>query len=188
MTEDEILNIIRRFYPDDTELRRTLLLHSEQVRGKALEILSALPETALTPAEVSAGAMLHDIGICRCHAPDIFCTGTRHYLEHGLAGAEMLRSLNDPALEPYARICERHTGSGLTAEEIRNGGLPLPDRDFLPETALEQLICLADKFFSKSGTMQEKTVAQVRRSMMRFGGAPLKRFDALCRTFYIPGY
>ena len=94
----------------------------------------------------------------------------------------MLRDL-DPALEVYARICERHTGSGLTAHEIRLQQLPLPEQDFLPETTEEKLICLADKFFSKSGDLKEKSLETVRHSMMKFGVEPLARFDALCEEF-----
>ena len=37
--------------------------------------------------------MLHDIGILHCHAPKILCTGTEHYLRHGLIGGGMLRDL-----------------------------------------------------------------------------------------------
>ena len=45
------------------------------------------------------------------------------------------------------------------------------------------MICLADKFFSKSGDMQEKTLERVRRSMAKFGSGPAERFEALCRLF-----
>ena len=86
-------------------------------------------------------------------------------------------------LEPFARICERHTGSGITAEEVRKEQLPIPERDFLPETPEEILICLADKFYSKSGDMQEKSLPRIRRSLEKFGPGPLARFDAMCRLF-----
>ena len=86
-------------------------------------------------------------------------------------------------LESCARICERHTGSGITAQEVRDQSLPLPVRDYLPETVEEQLVCLADKFFSKSGNMQEKSLDRIRNSMFKFGPEPLARFDALCRRF-----
>ena len=173
--------VIAHFYPEETPLKRLLLRHSEQVREKALEIakLSGV-ETDLNI--VAIGAMLHDIGILYCHAPKILCTGTEHYLRHGIIGAQMLRDL-DPALEVYARICERHTGSGLTAHEIRLQQLPLPEQDFLPETTEEKLICLADKFFSKSGDLKEKSLETVRHSMMKFGVEPLAHFDALCEEF-----
>ena len=88
-------------------------------------------------------------------------------------------------LEKYARICERHTGSGLAAAEIRAQKLPLPERDYLPETPEEALVCLADKFFSKSGDMEEKPLKKIRRSLAKFGDATLARFDELCRRFMV---
>ncbi len=177
----DYLAAVNFFYPEDNDLRRTLLRHSSQVRDKALEIMagSALP---LDPETVAAGAMLHDIGICMCHAPDIFCNGDAPYIAHGVIGSGMLREYN-PEWETFARICERHTGSGLSAEEIRRQNLSLPARDYLPETLEEKLVCLADKFFSKSGDMQEKSVEQIRRSMAKFGADSLKRFDDLCSLF-----
>ena len=84
-------------------------------------------------------------------------------------------------LEPFARICERHTGSGITAEEVRRQQLPIPERDYLPETPAEKLVCLADKFFSKSGDMREKSLDRIRHSMAKFGPGPAERFEALCR-------
>ena len=181
------MDIIAHFYPDDTPFRRLLIKHSTQVRDKAFEILDNSPLIDKLDREiVNNGALLHDIGIGRCDAPPILCTGTEPYIAHGLIGAQMLRELAaDSSLEPYARICERHTGSGLTAAEIQQEGLPLPQKDFLPETLEEKLICLADKFFSKSGNMQEKPLAKIRKSMAKFGQPALDRFDELCRTFGI---
>ena len=182
----DAMEIIHHFYPEDTPFRRLLLQHSEQVCGKVRALLDD-PLCAGIRKRIDRdlalkGALLHDIGIGRCHAPDILCEGESHYLRHGLEGAAMLRSL-DPELEPYARICERHTGSGITAEEIRKQALPLPEQDLLPETMEEKLICLADKFFSKSGDRQEKSFDRVRRSMAKFGEDSLRRFDALCAEF-----
>ena len=182
------LVIIRHFYPEDTPLRRLLLRHSTQVRDKALAILAnpSRPPLKLDAELVSAGAMLHDIGVLQCHAPSILCVGTRPYIAHGIIGAEMLREYGRTHgidLEPFARICERHTGTGLTAQEIREQRLPLPEQDFLPETPEEKLICLADKFFSKSGDMQEKPLAAVRRSLEKFGPDTMARLDAFCRLF-----
>ena len=180
--------VIRHFYPQDTPLRRLLLHHSTQVRDKALAILASpsCPPHDLDPQLVSAGAMLHDVGILQCHAPSILCEGSRPYIAHGIIGAEMLRDYGRTFgldMEPFARICERHTGMGITAREVREQQLPIPERDYLPETLEEKLICLADKFFSKSGDMQEKPVSAVRRSLEKFGPDTVARFDALCRLF-----
>ena len=180
---DMALEIIDRFYAGQPDLREILLKHSSQVQLKALQIAEA-SGVRVDLEIVSNGAMLHDIGIICCHAPDICCHGERPYLAHGIAGAAMLREIS-LEMEIYARICERHTGSGLSAAEIRSAALPLPGRDFLPETLEEKLICLADKFFSKSGGMKEKSLPKIRRSMEKFGAPSLERFDELCRIFSI---
>lgn len=175
--------IIGVFYAKEPGLCRLLLRHSLQVRDKALQI-AGVSGLALDLGTVSAGALLHDIGIIRCHAPGILCFGELPYISHGVAGAEMLRAYGPEHgldCEACARICERHTGSGLAAEDIRAQHLPLPERDFIPERDEEILICLADKFFSKSGKMEEKSFPAVRRSLEKFGEASLARFDALCR-------
>ena len=67
------------------------------------------------------------------------------------------------------------------AAEIRERKLRLPERDLLPESAEEKIICLADKFFSKSGAMEEKSVDQIRKGMLKFGEASLERFDELLK-------
>ncbi len=182
----DALQIIDHFYPEDTPLKQLLLKHSMQVRDKALALMAA-PEVeamGLNRALVLNGAMLHDIGIGRCHAPSILCNGDADYICHGIIGAAMLREFA-PELEAYARICERHTGAGITAEEIAAEHLPLPLRDYLPETPEEKLICLADKFFSKSGDQKEKSLDRIIHELAKFGPAALARFNAMCELFHV---
>ena len=188
----QALDIFYSFYPDKQDpLRGDLFLHSCQVQQKALEIFKLLPEEEKKHIDISVvenGALLHDVGVKMCHAPDIRCHGKEHYMLHGLLGAEMLREYGKKHsldLEVYALICERHTGSGLTAAEIEEQALPLPPVDLLPETKEEKLICLADKFFSKSGSMSEKSMEKVYKSMAKHGDGPLQRFIGLCRLFHI---
>lgn len=182
------LEILYHFYPQDSPLRRLLVLHSTQVRDKALSIAGnpALANLDINLQIVNDGALLHDIGIGRCNAPDIHCTGTERYLLHGTIGARMLREYGEAEgldLEALARICERHTGAGLTADDVRALDLPLPPVDLLPVTLEEKLVCLADKFYSKSSPEREKTLEQVRRSMAKFGAGAQLRFKELCETF-----
>ena len=180
------LEILHHFYPEKTPLSDLLIRHSTQVAGKAESILRSCPGLPLDPVTVSVGCLLHDIGIRECHAPDILCTGNEPYIAHGIIGGKMLRlygAQHGLDLEKYARICERHTGTGLTAEDIRRQGLPLPARDYLPETLEEKLICLADKFYSKSGDMKEKSLERIERSMAKFGPDTLTRWDGFCRLF-----
>ena len=80
--------------------------------------------------------MLHDIGIFLCDAPGIACHGKEPYICHGRLGAELLRQAGYPR---HARVCERHTGAGLTKAEIVAQHLPIPAQDFLPETLEERL-------------------------------------------------
>lgn len=172
--------IIDRYYPDDNELRHILMVHSQSVTARALRIVDAHLELRLDRRFVEEAAMLHDIGIFRCHAPSIACHGTEPYICHGRIGAELLRA---EGCERHARVCERHTGAGLTTREIVAQGLPLPPMDFLPETMEEKLICYADKFYSKSNLVREKTLAQAERSLAGFGADGLARFQAWERLF-----
>lgn len=184
LLEEEIHPLILKYYPEDTPLRRIIIKHSAQVRDKAFDILDApsCPPVQIDRKLLNEGALLHDIGIGRCHAPKIECNGDQPYIKHGVLGAEMLRGIS-PDYEPLARICERHTGSGITAAQIIQRDLPLPHQDFLPETPEEKLVCLADKFFSKSGDMKEESLEQIRAELIRFGEDSLQRFNNLCQTF-----
>jgi uncharacterized protein len=165
--------IIDKYYPEENELRHILLTHSQSVTHKALQIVSFHPELGLDAKFIEEAAMLHDIGIIRCYAPSIQCFGKSHYICHGRLGAEMLREEGFPE---HARVCERHTGAGLTKEEIILQGFPLPHEDFLPETMAEKLICYADKFYSKTRLEREKTLEEAEKSIARFGEDGLLRF------------
>jgi uncharacterized protein len=53
----------------------------------------------------------------------------------------------------------------------------------LPITLEEQLICFADKFFSKTHLDEEKTVEKARQSIAKYGEEGLSRFDRWCSLF-----
>ncbi len=136
----------------------------------------------LDPQQVEDAAMLHDIGIFLTDAPSIHCHGDMPYILHGVAGADLLRV--EGADETLARVAESHTGSGLTPHEIAAARLPIPSgRDIMPRTMLEKLICYADKFYSKSGDMQRKSMERVEKEMSRFGQASLDRFLEMKKLF-----
>ena len=165
--------IIDQFYSEDKALRHILVTHSESVMRKALQIFSSHPELHLDAGFIREAAMLHDVGIVRCNAPGIRCFGTEPYIRHGRIGAEMLREAGFPR---HARVCERHTGAGLSKDEIIRQNLPLPHEDLLPETMEELVICYADKFFSKTHLDREKSIADAERSLAKFGSDGLERF------------
>ena len=171
---------ILKYYPEDTPLRRLLVHHSEQVATRALRICDVHPELGLNREFLREAALIHDIGIFLTDAPGIHCHGTQPYLTHGVQGAALMRN---EGREDLARICERHTGTGLTVENIRTQGLPLPERDLLPETMEEQVVCYADKFYSKSHPERERTVEQTAKSLEKFGEAGVKKFLAWAELF-----
>lgn len=172
--------IINKYYPEDNELRHILLVHSRAVADKALAIADRHPELSLDRKFIEEAAMLHDIGIVRCNAPGIQCFGTEPYICHGRIGAEMLRAEGFPR---HARVCERHTGAGITRSQIIAQKLPLPQQDFLPETMEEKVICYADKFFSKSHLDEEKTIEQAIASLSKFGEEGVARFREWIKMF-----
>lgn len=173
--------IIDLHYPADRKVRGILLSHSASVRDLALEIATNL-NLSVDPARIEAAAMLHDIGIIATDAPGIDCHGSEPYLCHGAIGADMLR--RDGAPEYLARVAERHTGAGLTADEIAAAALPLPPgRCYMPQSMLERLICYADCFFSKGGDGKIKKLDKVRNSMAKFGPEIVRRFEFLHNEF-----
>ena len=172
--------IIEQYYAEDDDLRRLLLRHSRQVADRCMEVGSRHPELALDARFLEEAAMLHDIGIRWCHAPGIFCNGTEPYIRHGLIGGRLLRELG---YERHARVCERHTGTGLTLQQIVSQQLPLPPEDFTPETLEEQLVCYADKFYSKSHPDRILTVEQAAQSLAKFGAEGVEKFMSWAEMF-----
>jgi uncharacterized protein len=66
---------------------------------------------------------------------------------------------------------------------IEQHDLPLPRRDFLPVSPEEQLICFADKFFSKTKLDKEKSVGKIRESLSAYGEETVLRFNDWCKRF-----
>lgn len=166
-------DIIRKYYADNEPLRRLLIYHSKQVTDRALSIAKARPELGLDETFIARAAMLHDVGIYLTDAPRIYCHGPAPYLLHGHLGAELMRREGHPEI---ARVCERHTGTGLTAEDIANRRLPLPPGDYRPETLEEQVICYADKFYSKSAPHRVRSVAETAKSLEKYGAESVRTF------------
>ena len=167
-------SIIDEYYPSENELRRILMVHSRQVADRCLLIASKHPELRLDKEFLEEAAMLHDIGIYRTNAPGIQCFGTEPYIRHGLIGGQILR---EKGWERHARVCERHKGTGLTAWDIEQQQLPLPHEDFMPEVLEEQVVCYADKFYSKTRPGSERSVVEAMRALEKFGWDGIRRFQ-----------
>jgi len=173
-------DIIDKYYPEDDELKHILVVHSRAVADKALQIVDKHPEMNADRQFVEEAAMLHDLGIFRCDADGIQCFGKEPYICHGTIGGEILREEGFPK---HARVCERHTGAGITQKQIEERNLPIPHKDLLPETIEEKIVCYADKFYSKTKLTQEKTPEQALKSLLKFGEDGTARFKEWMEMF-----
>ena len=178
--------ILARYHPPTAGSHEILVVHSVLVARLAHEIARAHLErhaaAELDLPFILEAALLHDIGIGECDAPGIGCHGREEYIRHGVIGREILER---EGLPRHALVCERHTGSGIRREEVREQGLPLPDRDYLPESAEEKIICIADKFYSKtpSRLWEKQPLAKIDVKIARWGSGPRERWEALKREF-----
>ena len=175
------MDIIAKYYKPRSKAYKILVTHCNVVTEKALKIAQNHKELLPDIAFIQEASMMHDIGIFKTNAPYLYCFGEYPYICHGYLGFELLVAEGYP---DHALVCERHTGIGITTEEIVARMLPLPLRDFVPVSVEEQIICFADKFFSKSGDLlQEKSLSAVRKSIQKFGNKNVARFNEWCEIF-----
>lgn len=176
----DYIALIDKYYASNPDLRHVLVTHSMQVRDRVLRIVDAHPEWVkqglVDRRFVEEASMLHDIGIIFCNAPKIFCTGPHQYVEHGYLGAELLRR---EGLPRHADVAERHTGSGITIDQIIREDLLLPVKDYCPRTLEEKIICYSDRFYSKTHLGKELTVSKIRKSLWKYGHDAIMRWEAM---------
>ena len=67
----------------------------------------------------------------------------------------------------------------MSLQSLIDQQLPVPHRNMVPVSLEEQVICFADKFFSKSKTDTVKTVDSIREDLAKFGEDQFARFDAM---------
>ncbi len=176
----DALSLLKRHLGSNTELFETVCLHSRHVMFKALALAENHPEMSLDKAFIEEAALLHDIGVYRTNAPDIHCFGKAPYICHGYLGREIL---DKEGLPLHGLVCERHTGTGLYLTEILAKNLPLPHRDLAPVSLEEQIICFADKFYSKSQLHVAFSEEEVRQKLTKYGPEGVIRFDRWCEMF-----
>ncbi len=139
ISETEAVSLLEKFAKDGDSFNK-ILSHSREVQRVALliaqDFLANGVEVDLDLIKI--GSLLHDIGRLTCfHLNPENCS-----LIHGVVGAEIIREeLMDESL---TLICERHIGSGILEEEVELLELPLPKRDYMPESNEEKIITYAD--------------------------------------------
>lgn len=176
------LSVISKYFEPGSFAFDILIEHGSMVTAKALAVAESVRHLSPDLAFISEAAMLHDIGILFVNAPELGCCGSVPYICHGYLGRELLEKEGFPL---HALVCERHIGTGLSAADIKTHNLQLPVRDMRPLSLEEQIICYADKFYSKriGRLRQEKSEAEARRDLEKFGAEKVEAFDMMHRLF-----
>jgi len=180
------LEIIQIFFTPETRAYDVLIAHSESVMRRALQAAAAVSGDNPDLEFIRRAAMLHDVGMIQTDAPGIGCHGAEPYMSHGTLGREMLEH---EGLHREALVCERHTGVGLTIQDIKAANLPLPLRNMCPLSLEEIIICYADNFFSKSAKDLHvaRSADEVAQRLSRFGEDKVRLFREWDARFSVAG-
>jgi len=140
---DREIRTLHRDHAPTRDAFESVYAHCELVGQIAEQFLARLD---LDGDLVRAGALLHDIGVYRLYSPagELDTVG---YIRHGVLGHELLHSLGFP--DEISRFCSRHSGVGITRDDVLRQSLPLPVDDYVPGSPEEELVMYADKFHSK---------------------------------------
>ena len=144
---DFAINLLRML-----KIQPSVRRHSEKVADKALEIANKIKKADININLIEIGALLHDIGRAKTHG-----------FKHALIGGKILRERGFS--NKLAKICERHILGGLDKEDAKRFGLP--EKDFLPLTLEEKIICLADKHIA--GTREVSIQERFNRWFQKYG-------------------
>ena len=101
---------------------------------------------------IEIGGLLHDVGRSKTHG-----------FKHAIIGGKILRERGFP--NELARICETHILGGLDKDDTIYVGLP--QKDYIPETIEEKIICLADKLIM--GTIEVTIEERFQKWFSKYG-------------------
>ena len=144
---DFAINLLRTL-----KIQHSIILHSEKVADKALEIANNITKVNVDKKLIEIGSILHDIGRTKTHGFD-----------HALIGGKILREKGFS--EKLAKICETHILGGLDKEDAKEFGLP--EKEYLPISIEEKIICLADKLIA--GTKEVSLEERFNRWFAKYG-------------------
>lgn len=145
------LNLLR-----ELKIHHSVKRHSEMVAEKAIEIGKKIKKVEVDMNLIEIGAILHDIGRARTHN-----------FNHALIGGEILKQRG--MSHKLVKICETHILGGLDKEDAKEVGLP--EKDYIPSTIEEKIICLADKYIA--GTREVTINERIERWFKRYGKTSL---------------
>ncbi|QFG25189.1 HD domain-containing protein [Actinomadura sp. WMMB 499] len=182
LLSDEDVRALHAKYAPSQEAFDLVHSHCETVWRIAEQLLQRRP-LDVDVELIRVGCLLHDIGVYRLYDADGRFDHAG-YIRHGILGHEILADEGLP--EAVCRFCSHHTGVGLTREDVRRQGLPLPDADYLAETVEEELVMYADKFHSKTDPPRFVPADEFTRHVRRFGDDKVTAFEAMCGRFGLP--
>ena len=141
--------LFKLYYDTSSQFYQTLFNHCVNVTDKAVAIARALKSKGhdVDVQFVYESAMLHDIGMIKVHVPRYNPKPEMSYIAHGYTGAQILRAHGFPK---HALVAERHVGCGISSKLVKDFNVPIPVKDYYPETLEEKIVSYADLFYSKS--------------------------------------
>lgn len=178
---DELLNL----HQDLSNSRKSFVIvwkHCNIVRDLSLQIADNLKKKGIKVDRdlLEVGALIHDIGAYSCF--DTKQEPIKPYIQHGILGEQVLLDQGLPM--ELARFASHHTGVGITKKDIEQQNLPLPKKDFIPETLEEEIVCFADKFHSKSSNFHG--FEEIVTDLSQYGPDKVKRLKKFKEKFGIP--
>lgn len=166
-TKVDYFKIIDKYIKNPKTLH-IYLTHVTLVTARALKIANGLNLSPSKIRFIEEAAMLHDIGIANVKDEELYCDGDLSYICHITEGRKMLES---EGLHEHALVAERHTGVGITEQEILQLNLPLPLRNMIANSIEEKIISWSDLFYSKDpdNLFVEKSLSEAYDSVIRYG-------------------
>jgi uncharacterized protein len=155
-TKKEALELMKKYADKygNKDVYGKVMEHTKSVQKKAVEVA----EKAISNGQeidiefIKAAVILHDIGRFK------YSPWSKESIRHGIEGAEILKEEGWP--ESFQRVCERHIGVGILKKDIEEQELPLPKKNYLPETKEEKIICYADNLCAHNIITNEKEVIE----------------------------
>ena len=178
----DYFSILHKYVDPSSELYKIYVPHVTLVTNKALAIARRLDLSQDQQRFIEEAGYLHDIGVVKVKSEKLHTIGNLPYVCHGVEGNKILL---DEGLPEHGLVAERHTGVGITLQEIEARNLPLPRRDLVPQSLAEKIITYADKFFSKrpESMWEAESVESIRTELAQYGQDRVAVFDEWHRQF-----
>jgi len=169
MDQKQAIELLKKYAPDEETFNK-VFAHSKAVQRLAMRIAEDIVCNGqhVDIKFIITASLLHDIGR--------FKTGIngKDVIKHGILGAEILRK--EGLDEKYALVCERHVGSGIDEQDIKEQNLDIPLKNYNPKTIEEKIICYADSLIFEN---KEITIEQVIERYKKFSQRSVEKTKKL---------